>query len=75
MTLSLHTYSFIFSRLSIASIDDKQNLSEVVFSALVGFSLTTEFWFPGRARTPRTGNSDYGVHEVMVTVCRVQHVL
>jgi hypothetical protein len=28
-----------FSRLSIAPVDGKQNLSEVVFSALVGFSL------------------------------------
>ena len=28
-----------FSRMSIASVDGKQHLSEVVFSALVGFSL------------------------------------
>ena len=39
-----------FSRLSIASVD----LSEVVFSALVGFSLSTGIWFPGRTLTPRT---------------------
>jgi hypothetical protein len=38
-TLNLHTYVLIFSRLSVASIDGKQHLSEVVFSALVGFSL------------------------------------
>ena len=30
-----------FSRLSIASVDGKQHLSEVVFSALVGFPLYT----------------------------------
>ena len=28
-----------FSRLSIASVDDEHHLSEIVFSALVGFSL------------------------------------
>ena len=32
---------WIFSHLSIESVDDKQHLSEVVFSALVGFLLHT----------------------------------
>ena len=31
-TLKLHTHTRIFSRISIASVDDKQHLSEVVFS-------------------------------------------
>jgi hypothetical protein len=31
----------LFPRLSIASVDGKQYLGEVVFSALVGFSLYT----------------------------------
>ena len=31
-TLKLHTHGLIFSRLSIASVDDKQHLSEIVFS-------------------------------------------
>ena len=38
-TLNLHTHTLIFSRLSIASVDGKKYFSEVVFSALVGFSL------------------------------------
>ena len=53
-TLKLHTQAWIFSRLSIASVDGKLHLSEVGFSALVWFSLTTRTWFPGRTRTPRT---------------------
>ena len=40
-TLNLHMHAWIFSRLSLASVDNKQHLSEVVFSALVGFSLYT----------------------------------
>jgi hypothetical protein len=32
-----------FSRQSVASIDGKQHLSEVVFSALVGFSLLEKY--------------------------------
>ena len=36
---TLKLYTHIFSRLSIVAVDDKQRLSEVVFSALVGFSL------------------------------------
>ena len=39
MILNLLTHAWIFSRLSIASVDGKQHLSEVVISALVGFSL------------------------------------
>ena len=31
-TLNLHTHAWIFSRLSIASVDGKEHLSEVVFS-------------------------------------------
>ena len=39
-TLNLHIcMREIFSHLSIVSVDDKQRLSELVFSALVGFSL------------------------------------
>ena len=38
-TLNLHTHAWILSRLPIAPVDGKQHLSEVVFSALVGFSL------------------------------------
>ena len=37
-TLNLQTHAWIFYCLSIASIDGKHHLSEVVFSALVGFS-------------------------------------
>ena len=37
-TLKLHSHSRIFFRLSIVSVDDKQHLSEIVFSALVGYS-------------------------------------
>ena len=44
-SLNLHTHAWIFSRLSIASVDGKQHLS------------------------------DYGVHEVGITVCGVQYVL
>ena len=38
-TLNPHTHSWIFPRLSIASFDDKQHLSDVVFSAYIGFPL------------------------------------
>ena len=38
-TLHLHMHAWFFPSLSIASIDGKQYLNEVVFSALVGFSL------------------------------------
>ena len=53
-TLNLHMHLWIFSHMLIASVDGKQHLSEVVFSALVGFSLMTGIWFLGRIRTPRT---------------------
>ena len=42
-TVNLHTHTLTFSRLSIASVDGKQHLSEVVFSALVGFSLLENY--------------------------------
>ena len=38
-TLNLDTHAWVFFRLSIASVDGKQHLSVVVFSALVGFSM------------------------------------
>jgi hypothetical protein len=37
VTLNLYMHAWIFPRLSILSVDGKQHLSEVVFSALVGF--------------------------------------
>ena len=39
LTLIIHMHAWIFSRLSIVSVDGKQHLSEVLFSALIGFSL------------------------------------
>ena len=42
-TLNLHTHRWIVSRLSIASVDGKQHLSEVVFSTLIGFSLLEKY--------------------------------
>ena len=41
--LEPHTYTWIFSRLSIASVHGKLNLSNVVFSALVKFSLSRKW--------------------------------
>ena len=41
--INLHTHACIFSCLSIASVDGKQHLSEVVFSALVGFLIFNGF--------------------------------
>jgi hypothetical protein len=38
-TLNLRTHTCIFSCLSIAQVDGKQHLSEIVLSALVRFSL------------------------------------
>ena len=63
------------SRLSIASVDDKQHLSEVVFGALVGFSFKENDGFRIIPVHPGLVVRDYGVHEVGVAVCRVQHVL
>ena len=42
-TVNLETDELIFSRLSIALADGKQNLILVVFSALVGFVLKCRF--------------------------------
>ena len=39
MSLNLHTHTWNFFHLSIVSVDDKQHLSEVVFSAVVRFLL------------------------------------
>ena len=38
-TLNIHKHAPIFSPQSIASVDGKQYFSEIMFSALVGFSL------------------------------------
>ena len=43
-SLNLHRHMWIFSRLSIAPVDGKHHLSELVFSALVGFSLQGKWW-------------------------------
>ena len=53
-TMKLHTNPWILSRLSLASVDGKQHLSEAVFSALIGFSLQGKWRVPGRTHTPRT---------------------
>ena len=42
-TLSLHTPARICPHLSIALGDSKQHLSEVLFSALVGFSFLEKY--------------------------------
>ena len=42
-----------FSRLSITSVDGKKHLSEVVFSALVGFLLLEKY--PTFGRVEKTG--------------------
>ena len=42
-TMNLYTHASIFTRLSIASVDGKQHLSELVLSALVGFSLLGKY--------------------------------
>ena len=42
-TLNLHTHALIVP-LSIVSVDGKQYLNEVAFSALVGFSLYKVYW-------------------------------
>ena len=47
-------HAWIFSSLSISSVDDKQHLSVVVFSAPVGFSLTSRIRSSGCTRTPST---------------------
>ena len=39
VTLYLHTQAWIFYGLPMALVDGKQHLIEIVFSALVGFSL------------------------------------
>ena len=39
-TLNLHTHAWIFSHLSIASVDSKQHLSEIVFSPSSDFHCT-----------------------------------
>ena len=42
-TLNIHTHAWIVSRLSIASADGKQHLSETRFSALLGCSLLEKY--------------------------------
>ena len=67
-TLNIHTHALIFSLLSVASVDDKQHLSEVVLSALVGFQCMENDGF--RVVPVHSGlvTSDYGVHEVGVSI-------
>ena len=48
LTLNLQTYAWIFFRLSIVLVYGKKHLSEVVFSALVKFSLYGKLRFPRR---------------------------
>ena len=55
-TLNLHMYANIFSCLSIASVDGKQHLSKVVFSALVGFSLLEKYQTFGCEHPEVTGS-------------------
>ena len=74
-TYKLHTHAWIFSRLSIASVDDKQHLSDSVKCSRLIFivrKITKQFGFRILPVLPGT---DYGVHEVEVTVCGVQQFL
>ena len=73
VTLNLHTLACIFSCLSIVSVDGKKYLSEVVFSVQRKMMEWIDYMFV--PIHPRLITSDYGVHEVGVTVCGVQHVL
>ena len=52
-TLNLHIHAWIFSHLSVASIDSKQHLNEVAFRALVGFSLLEKYPTFGRWKKNR----------------------
>ena len=70
--LRMHEFSYL---LSIASVDGKQHLSEVVFSALVWFSLYGKWQVPGRTCTPRTCHQWLWCSWSRVTVCGVQNVL
>ena len=78
-TLYFHTHTWFFFRLSIASVDCKQHLSEIVFSALVGIfivrNMMERFGFRVVPVHPGLVTSYYGVQEVGVTVFGVQHVL
>ena len=67
-TLNLHTYELIFSHLSIASVDGKQHLSEVVFSALVRFSLYTSM----HHRLKQSPESSTGMSSVIMWCCVTQ---
>ena len=63
------TVLYVFHNLppSLTSVDGKQHLNEVMFSALVGFSLPVKrrnYLFPGRTVHPGLVTSDYGFHEV-----------
>ena len=49
-----YTCMNFFSHLSIVSVEGKQHLSEVVLSAVVGFSFYRKWWVSGRTYTPRT---------------------
>ena len=67
-----------FFHLLISSVDGKQHLSEVVFNALVEFSLQgklrKDLVSASFSYTQKLITSDYGVHEVGVTICEVQNV-
>ena len=71
--LNFHTHTWIFSPLSITSIDNKQHLSKVVLSSDFHCKVTDGF----RVVSVHPGlvTCDYGVREVGVTVRGVQHVL
>ena len=51
--MNLYMHAWLFSCLSIASVDGKQHLSEVVFSVLVAFSLLEKYPTFGRGRKKR----------------------
>ena len=68
-TVTFHTHAWIFSRLSTTSVDDKQHLSELVFRALVGFSLYRNMTVSGSYPYIQDSSS---IIKVVATVCGVQ---
>ena len=60
------THVWIFSHLSIAPVDGKQHLSEVVFSALVGFSLYTTSIHHRAEQSPKSTTRMFSITYVML---------
>ena len=71
-TLNFHKDAWISSHLSIAPVDGKHHLSEVMFSALVKFSLYTPSMHPMVKQSPKSTTGMSSIAYMMLCSARDQ---